>query len=619
MGGRLIRLFFLLAISIMTVCILCGCKLNIRPETGLKPQPAAVKTSKAPIREKKKSVIVYRKKFELAAKYFSYLHREYEGVDSLLLSVHAGNSTGSEMEKVASDIRSKIAELDKKYGVMSVLLLGDFSRVPAVRFNTCGNSTQSLVADFGYGYFGGTPENAISVGRIPARTPAQAFAVAAKYDRWYNDRDCRPAWPVVFMGGEGLSDKNLNDSELVFFRLQEEGMAGPEALRYLGGTGSCTSRRLHQSLAWDDAAIQWLMLPAEQGQLKIGNGFVNSTEILSLDYKPGLPLVLEPYCHLSPAFEANESLPTAEAMVLSKGAALGVLTTGPLSSQTFGPDGNVKAELDRGTLLRVNLSRQSLFMLEFHRAYFSGKLRIAEALSEARAQYSAYHSKAEDSGMSILYNSIFLGDPVMSLPLAIRTESPVYRGLKTVSKPRFLNGVAVYAVNSTVTFAMQDNSIYSAVKVRVVDRKSGKTVAENIVGREDLFNFSTDRAGSYIFYSRPVDGPLAWQFFDICENSTAQPKHPKMQAVIKSGLEPVKYSVQVSSNRIMSSAINMRKRLMKKGYPAYVTTSEQQGKKAWYCVRFGEYESFYKAQEASSSYEESEKADAKVVRLKIED
>lgn len=618
MGGRVLKRFLILILCGAFLGALCGCKLRPRPETPEKPQQPAVKVSKAPLKEKKKSVIVYRKGFERAARYFSYLHREYEGTDSLLLSVRISNATTSEMEELASDIRAKVAELDEEYGIMSVLLLGDYNRIPPARFTVGTNSTHSYISDFGYGFSGGSPENAIAVGRIPARNCDQAFAVAAKYDRWYNDRDFRPAWPVAFMGGEGLSAGSLRDSELVFFRLQEEGMAGPEAIRYLGGTGGCNVRRLKQSLEWDDASIQWLMLPARDGCLVLGDRVLNSTEILSMDYKPGLPLVLGPYCGFSPDGGCGD-ISAAEAMVISPGAALGVLTGLSAGKADPGPHDSVKAELDRGTLLRVDLSGRSLFMLEFHRAYFSGKHRIAEALAEARAQFSGYYSSVVDAGMDTLYNLVFLGDPLMRMPLAVRTESPVYRGLKTVSKPVSSDGVAVYTANSTVTFAMKDNSIYPAVKVRVVDRKTGETVARNKVGREDLFNFTTDSPGSFMFYSRPVDGPLAWQFFDICEKSGAKKKKTPVKAVIKSGLEPIKYSVQVSSNRLESSALSMRKILEKKGYPAYIITLAKRGQKPWYCVRFGEYDSFYEAQEASSTYEKSEKADAKVVRCKIDD
>ncbi|WP_034633058.1 C25 family cysteine peptidase [Maridesulfovibrio bastinii] len=592
-----------------------GCKLNLQSQEDIKPVESAVKVSSAPFREKKKSVIVFRPEFKQAARYFSYLHRQYEGVDSLLLSVHAGNSTQSELEKIADDIRLKIKELDKKYGVLTVLLLGDFKLIPAVKYNAADNST-SYIADAGYGYFGGSPESAISVGRIPAKNPEQAFAVAEKFDSWYGDRDYRPAWPVVFMGGEGLSGQGLHDSELIFFRLQEEGMAGPEAIRYLGGVGGCNEERFLKSLSWDDAAIQWLMVPGSDGTLKFGNSFVNSTDIMSLEYKPGLPIVLDPYCHLNLNKGDKDQLSTPEAMLLSPGAALGVMVGGNPVNES-GDNENIKAELDKGTLLRVDLSGRSLFMLEFHRAYFSGKLRISDALTEARSQYAGYEEKQEHLKSDILADFVFLGDPTMSMPMAVRTESPVYRGLKSVSRCMSANDIATYPANSTITFAMPDNSIYSSVLVRVVDRNTGRTVAENTVGREDLFNFSTDTPGRFMFYSHPVDGPLAWQFFDVRGkayaggNSTVKP-------IIKSGLEPIKYSVQVSSNRIMSSAVSMRKRLEKKGYPAYVVTSVKRGGKPWYCVRFGEYESIYKAQAASSGYEKTEKADAKIVRCKID-
>lgn len=617
MGGKRGFSFSFLILCLVSV-LLCGCRLNLKTQTELKPELPPVKNSTAPITQKKKSVIVYRSDFRRAAKYFSYLHQEYEGVDSLLLSVRSFNSTDTELKGIADDIRSKIKELDDKYGVISVVLLGDYGIIPPVQYKARTNSTRIFTADAGYGFFGGNPENAISVGRIPAISTEQAFDVAAKYDRWYDDKDYRPAWPVAFMGGEGLSNSDLRDSELVFFRLQEEGMAGPEAIRYLGGSGGFTERRFYQSLSWDDAAVEWLMVPTENGIMKFNDSFVNSTRIISMSYKPGLPLILDPYGSFPSDSYTNSSISSAKAMLLSSGAALGVIT-GSFERPDKSEGDIAKAELDRGTLLRVDLSGRSQFMLEFHKAYFSGKLRISEALTEARSQYEEYQSGNEDESFNMLAGIVFLGDPTISMPLAIRTETPVYQGLKPVSKPLSSNGVATYPSNSTVTFAMQDNSIYPAVKVKVVDRKSGHIVAENTVGREDLFNFRTDSPGSFMFYSQPIDGPLAWQFFDICSGNGTAKNEDTIPPVIKAGLEPIKYSVQVSSNRIRSSAENMTRRLVAKGYPAYVVIAARNGRKPWYCVRFGEYESFFKAQEASSGYEKSEKADARVVRCKVDD
>ncbi|WP_319777851.1 C25 family cysteine peptidase [Maridesulfovibrio sp.] len=592
--------------------LISGCKVNgIGKTVEPVPAPDPVKVSSSPYTEEKKNVIVCTADFMRAARYFSYLHREFEGVKSVILKVPAFNGTAESAENVFSGVREQVDRLNKDGGLMSVLILGNRDVVPSARFSAA-NGTGVHFSDYAYGGSASAPENMLPVGRIPARDCAEAEDVAAKYERWYGDREFRPAWPVSFIGGEGFSGQTISDSELLFFNLQQEGIAGPEAIRYLGAAGGVTPQRLQQSFAEDDVSVQWLALEAVSGGFRAGNGVVPVSAILNLEYKPGLPMVLNPSCEIS---TVNASMPTpAEAIVLSPGGGLAVMTG-------CKGKGEIRAELDDGRVFRVDSSGTPRLLMEFHKAYFSGKHRIGDALIESRAQFA--QNRLNGESLEPLYGLVFYGDPVMSLPLPVRTESPSYKGLNVVSKDRKQSGVAVFAVNSTISFAMEEGGVYPAVRLQVVDRSNGRVVSSMKVAEDDIFNFMSDGEGQYLVYSRPLDGPLAWQFFDVREKrnmdkfSAAEArKRTKPSPRISAGLKPVSYAVQVSSNRRENSAVKVRQRLTGQGYAAYVVEVPSANNRKWYCVRFGNYDSWADAVEASAEYERKEQADAKIVRCR---
>jgi len=607
-----LKKIFIPLLALSCVLLVSGCKLKgLKKAAEPVPAPvvAPVKVSEAPYTEEKKSIIVCTAEFLHAARYFSYLHREFEGVKSVILKVPSCNGTAESVEKVVSGVRDQVDRLNKNGKVMSVLILGNRDVVPSARFEVA-NGTEVYLSDYGYGGSDPAPENVLPVGRIPARDSAEAEAVAAKYERWYGDREFRPAWPVSFIGGEGFTDQNLSDSELLFFNLQQEGIAGPEAIRYLGAAGGSTPQRLQQSLAEDDVSVQWLALEAGHDGFRAGNGVVSVSGIMELEYKPGLPVVLNPSCEV---YVSNSTSPTpAEAVVLSPGGGLAMMT-GCNSS------GSIQAELDEGRVFRVDSSGTPRLLMEFHKAYFSGKHRIGDALVEARSQFVQNLLKGERLGP--LYELVFYGDPVMSLPLPVRTESPFFKGLNVVGKSKKQQGVAVFAVNSTISFAMEEGGIYPAARLQVVDRSDGKVVSSMKVEEDDIFNFMADGEGQYLIYSRPLDGPLAWQFFDVREKGNmdkkpvaAVKKRTKPSPKISAGLKPVNYAIQVSSNRREKSAVKMSKRLAVQGYEAYVVEIPSSNNRKWYCVRFGRFDSWADAVEASAEYERKEQADAKIVR-----
>ncbi|WP_419784603.1 SPOR domain-containing protein [Maridesulfovibrio sp.] len=157
--------------------------------------------------------------------------------------------------------------------------------------------------------------------------------------------------------------------------------------------------------------------------------------------------------------------------------------------------------------------------------------------------------------------------------------------------------------------------------MQVVDRSDGKVVSSMKVEEDDIFNFMADGEGQYLIYSRPLDGPLAWQFFDVREKGNmdkkpvaAVKKRTKPSPKISAGLKPVNYAIQVSSNRREKSAVKMSKRLAVQGYEAYVVEIPSSNNRKWYCVRFGRFDSWADAVEASAEYERKEQADAKIVR-----
>lgn len=602
-----IPLFVLTCLVLISGCKIKGFKSFKEPVaiTVLPP----VKVSEVPYTEKKKNVIVCTADFMRAARYFSYLHREFEGVKSVILKVPSTNGTAESVDKVVSGVRNQVDRLNKNGKVMSVLVLGNRDIVPPAPFSTA-NGTQVYLSDYAYGGSASAPENMLPVGRIPARDCAEAEDVAAKYERWYGDREFRPAWPVSFIGGEGFSAQSLSDSELLFFNLQQEGIAGPEAIRYLGAAGGCTPQRLQQSLAEDDVSVQWLALEAVSEGFKAGNGVVSVSRIMDLEYKPGLPVVLNPSCEVK-VVDAITPTP-AEAVVLSPGGGLAMMT-GCNSA------GNIRAELDDGRVFRVDSSGTPRLLMEFHKAYFSGKHRIGDALIEARGQFVQNLLKGES--LAPVYDLVFYGDPVLSLPLPVRTESPSYKGLNVVTKSKKRQGMAVFDVNSTISFAMEEGGVYPAVRLQVIDRSDGKVVSSMKVEEDDIFNFMSDGEGQYLVYSRPLDGPLAWQFFNVRKKGMADKNESVVVAKrktpsprIRAGLKPVSYAVQVSSNRKHKSAVKVRKRLSGQGYEAYVVEVPSANNRKWYCVRFGRFNSWSDAVEASAVYERKEQADAKIVR-----
>lgn len=602
-----IPLFVLTCLVLVSGCKIKGFKSVKEPVTITVLPP--VKVSEAPYTEKKKNVIVCTADFMRAARYFSYLHREFEGVKSVILKVPSTNGTAESVDKIVSGVRNQVDRLNKNGKVMSVLVLGNRDIVPPAPFSTASGS-QVYLSDYAYGGSASAPENMLPVGRIPARDCAEAEDVAAKYERWYGDREFRPAWPVSFIGGEGFSAQSLSDSELLFFNLQQEGIAGPEAIRYLGAAGGCTPQRLQQSLAEDDVSVQWLALEAVSEGFKAGNGVVSVSRIMALEYKPGLPVVLNPSYEVK-VVDAITPTP-AEAVVLSPGGGLAMMT-GCNSA------GNIRAELDDGRVFRVDSSGTPRLLMEFHKAYFSGKHRIGDALIEARGQFVQNLLKGES--LAPVYDLVFYGDPVLSLPLPVRTESPSYKGLNVVTKSKKRQGMAVFDVNSTISFAMEEGGVYPAVRLQVIDRSDGKVVSSMKVEEDDIFNFMSDGEGQYLVYSRPLDGPLAWQFFNVRKKGMADKNESVVVAKrktpsprIRAGLKPVSYAVQVSSNRKQKSAVKVRKRLSGQGYEAYVVEVPSANNRKWYCVRFGRFDSWSDAVEASAVYERKEQADAKIVR-----
>lgn len=197
---------FITILVLSCLLLVSGCKLSGFKKTA-EPVPAPVlapvKVSDAPYTEEKESIIVCTADFMRAARYFSYLHREFEGVKSVILKVPSCNGTAESVDKVVSGVRDQVDRLNKNGKVMSVLILGNRDVVPSARFSVA-NGTDVYLSDYGYGGSATAPENSLPVGRIPARDNAEAEAVAAKYERWYGDREFRPAWPVSFIGGEGL-------------------------------------------------------------------------------------------------------------------------------------------------------------------------------------------------------------------------------------------------------------------------------------------------------------------------------------------------------------------------------------------------------------------------------
>ncbi|WP_320173952.1 C25 family cysteine peptidase [Maridesulfovibrio sp.] len=607
-----LKKIFIPLLVLLSMVLISGCKikgLGNAPELVVVPSPDPIRVSSAPYTEEKQNVIVCTADFMRAARYFSYLHREFEGVKSVIVKVPSTNGTAESADKVVSGIQDQVAQLNKDGKIMSVLILGNRNIVPTAGFSD-GNGAKVHLSDYGFGGSDSAPENMLPVGRIPARDCAEAEGVAAKYERWYGDREFRPAWPVSFIGGEGFSAQSLSDSELLFFNLQQEGIAGPEAIRYLGAAGGATPQRLAQSLAEDDVSVQWLALDATSEGFRAGKGIVPVSAIMELEYKPGLPVVLNPSCEVA---ALNSTMPTpAEAVVLSSGGGLAMMTG-------CNSGGDIRAELDNGRVFRVDSSGTPRLLMEFHKAYFSGKHRIGDALIEARAQFAQNLVKGES--LSPVYDLLFYGDPVLSLPLPVRTESPSYKGLNIVTKSKKRQGVAVFDVNSTISFAMEEGGVYPAVRLQVIDRSDGRVVSSMKVEEDDIFNFMSDGEGQYLIYSRPLDGPLAWQFFDVREKgnpagskASVVAERGKPAPKISAGLKPVNYAVQVSSNRKHKSAAKVRNRLAGQGYEAYVVEIPSANNRKWYCVRFGRFDSWAAAVEASAAYERKEQADAKIVR-----
>ncbi|GKT31073.1 SPOR domain-containing protein, partial [Aduncisulcus paluster] len=82
-------------------------------ESVVVPVADPVKVSSAPYPEEKKNVIVCTADFMRAARYFSYLHREFEGVKSVIVKVPSTNGTAESEAKVVSGIQNQVAKLNK--------------------------------------------------------------------------------------------------------------------------------------------------------------------------------------------------------------------------------------------------------------------------------------------------------------------------------------------------------------------------------------------------------------------------------------------------------------------------------------------------------------------------
>jgi hypothetical protein len=499
-----------------------------------------------------KNLIIFSESFRPAAEQFKSLHKKYESIDSVLISVEeidqAENKslpepdfdgwatrkpTKIKIKGYKYELALKIAAYLEKQGntqsISSVLILGNAALVPPSYYFYADYTPPSGI-DAVDAYTSWIPSDIFysspnldlvmewPVGRIPVDTNAEAVQVANKLEKWKNDWDKSWTDRYLYMGGNVTFDFRYL-GEMYYLAFQQNGVFGDKPKLYFESSGDFTREKALDMFANENSVMMWLYSHG------MGDGFyfpdepLLAKDMLDLPYKKGLPLILSPSCmdggfdyHLIDVpFDQSDELSIGEAIHKAPGAGIGYLGGARINL--------TGAEFSLGDQGKLNFGQSGYIpalLLEFLQAYQAGITRIGDAYMMAHNLFLEREGIQNIGDLAMYVNYVLLADPVMSLPAPQPFTLKPYSGLTLEGSvgvsddnvPLFTEGTKNIAFKAAIPKESRN------ISLRVVDALKLETVVDNInISTNEKYVFSPATPSLYLIQSTSDSGTLVWQYF----------------------------------------------------------------------------------------------------------
>ena len=401
------------------------------------------------------NVILYADSMKKSAEAFQKFHKDYESVQSILVSVDSiGNKGRSSDLKPTADgwentrpklnaiqnykyelalkITDYLRDMAKKNKIDSVMVLGDAGLVPPSYYmyvdyehdlkapENIKEYTAWIATDLYYGAVDYTTNYKWAVGRVSVDNDAEAITYLEKLKAYKDIQKTDPSQHNIY-GGSNVGFNQSYMGEMAYLALQDAGVFGND-INFYNESGNLFNKEvLLKAFKEENAAMHWIFSHG------MGEGFVMSDnkqitvdDILKLPAKKHLPLVLSPSC-LDAGFDYDLiRLPFArdiqksvgEAILASKGAGIGYIGSARLALAGL----DYQTEDKSGRVIVNGLSFMPDLILDFLKAYQGGKHRIGDAFVDAHNNYMKTKSDHSNPGFRAMYaNYVLLGDPVLTL------------------------------------------------------------------------------------------------------------------------------------------------------------------------------------------------------------
>lgn len=538
--------------SILTICIgavlLGGCG----PAASPTPHLAIPRQSTAPITDSRRSLIIYPPGFAAAAQAFSYLHRQFGGVEAILVplaEIRQAPPPGPEMRRIpfagwdtarpvkttikgydshlARQIIAYLRNLPTKDNILAVVLLGDGALIPPSYYFHVPYLSKMAIGDKPYNEWIASDllyaspdldlELEWAVGRISVDTPEQALRVAEKYYKWNLTNLHRQPDPFVFFSGN-IRDDLVYSGELLYQLFEGEKIVGSGARHYFQSDNRFTIDHLEDSFRNDPATIHYVFTHGSGDGFTIDGEYLRAHQIAAMPYKLGLPLVISPSCidggfdfDLAAPPSSRDSYSIGEAVLRSDGAGIGYLGSSRVSLGQFFhamEDGLVD---DRSIYYRYMPGLLNDFMRSWH----GGKHRIADAYVDAHNRYRRRFPRFDSQDFATFVELNLLADPVMMLPEPQKTKDALIFDHLVITSPHVVKQRKPFVPpGKPVTFVLNATSRHETATATVVEAKSGKIIHKNQnIDRNTPLVVIPKKQTSYLIRLDFPDRVIDWQFF----------------------------------------------------------------------------------------------------------
>lgn len=495
-----------------------------------------------------KNVILFSEPFRQAAERFRHLHRKYESVDSVLVSVEEIDKAESvpsarpdfdgwakrkptkvKIKGYNFDLALKIISYLEKRSrtepISSVLILGTGGIVPPSYYFYVdydpgdfiyGKYTKWIASDIFYGSPDLDLEYDWGVGRIAAKTNEQALRVAEKLIRWKKDGPEAFSDKTIYMGGNVTSDYRYL-GEMYYLALQKARVFGDKPSIYFESGRKFSSKQALEVFARENASLMWIFSHGLGDGFAFSDGPLWAKEILALPYKKGLPLVLSPSC-LDAGFDYDlidlpydqDGLSVGEAILQSKGAGIGYL--GGSRINITGAEFYFE-----GDLLRFDKSGDMPdLLLGFLVAYHGGKRRIGDAFKASHTSYLKSNGVKGADELAMYVDFTLLGDPVLSLPPPPAFADRPFSGLTYLERHTYDDdGVPVFSSGiKSLTLRPKAPGETRKITLRVIDAVKRKVLVRSTeLKSPGSYAFSPPGDSLYLVQAVSDGGRMVWQYF----------------------------------------------------------------------------------------------------------